>query len=161
MLFKTNQFNITLKKFSVSELKTQKSGEYISKLISLKDNFGDHGLVCFFTLKFLKKKIVVLDNFVMSCRVFGRFLEDWVFDKIKEILNKKKINNLIVFHDINEKNKPVRDFFDRLNIKEEKKNVSKIFLNKIHMKSKKNIKVYNINIHKITFKNANLYNVKK
>ena len=55
----------------------------------------------------------------------------------------------------------MRDFFDRLNIKEEKKNVSKILLNKIHMKSKKNIKVYNINIHKITFKNANLYNVKK
>ena len=161
MLFKTNQFNITLKRFSVSELKVQKSGSYISKLISLKDNYGDHGIVCFFTLKFLEKKIVILDNFVMSCRVFGRFLEDWVFDKIKEILNKKKINNLIIFHNVNEKNKPVRDFFDRLSIKEEKKNASKILLNKISMKLKKNIKVYNIDIQKISFKNSNLYNVKK
>lgn len=161
MLFKTNQFNITLNRFSVSELKTKKRGKYISKLISLKDNFGDHGIICFFTLKFFEKKIVTIDNFVMSCRVFGRFLEDWVFNLIKEILNKKKISNLIIFHNVNEKNKPVRDFFTRLNIKEEKKADSKIYLNKINIGLKKNIKVYNIDLNKISFKNAGLYNVKK
>lgn len=79
---KTNQFNFTQK--SLSEEKVETYCKDNSKWISyanLSDKFGDNGIVSFCFGR-VKNKILYLDNWVMSCRVFNRDLETVVINAL-------------------------------------------------------------------------------
>ena len=59
------------------------------ELINFKDKFGDHGIVGAYILKKHRKKNELID-FVLSCRVLNRYLEDFIIMKIiKNNINKK------------------------------------------------------------------------
>ena len=75
MTLKTNQFNLRTKRYSISEIqKFGKSKEYTVKLIQLSDLYGDHGIVGLIILKKLNNSSIFIDTFLISCRVFGRYL---------------------------------------------------------------------------------------
>ena len=46
-------------------------------MVSLKDVYGDHGIVSLVCLKVVRKKFIFIDTLLMSCRVLGRYLEEW------------------------------------------------------------------------------------
>lgn len=78
LLNKTNQFNATTRRYAaeeVSELAT--STEALVLQFRLLDRFGDNGLVSVMILRRASDEADALeiDNWVMSCRVFGRQLE--------------------------------------------------------------------------------------
>lgn len=78
LLNKTNQFNTTTRRYAaeeVSELAT--SAEALVLQFRLLDRFGDNGLVSVMILRRASDEADALeiDNWVMSCRVFGRQLE--------------------------------------------------------------------------------------
>lgn len=68
---KTNQFNLTTKRYTATELKniTEEKDNYLFALSS-SDKFGDEGVVSAVILKGNK-----IDSFLMSCRVFGKKIE--------------------------------------------------------------------------------------
>ena len=43
----------------------------IIKLISLKDIYGDHGIVGLYIVKEIDKNLAIIDTFLMSCRILG------------------------------------------------------------------------------------------
>ena len=47
-------------------------------LVRLIDEYGDHGIVSLICLKSCDKDVVLLDTFLMSCRILGRHLEAWI-----------------------------------------------------------------------------------
>ena len=58
------------------------------ELVNFKDKFGDHGIIGAYIIKKNKLKTEIID-FVLSCRVLNRYLEDFIIFKImKENLNK-------------------------------------------------------------------------
>ena len=59
-------------------------------MVNLNDVYGDHGLVGLICAKTIDAKFIFLENFLMSCRVLGRHLEAWMFNKI--VQNAKKNN---------------------------------------------------------------------
>lgn len=81
---KTNQFNTTQKNISVNEV-----DEYLSspkKFImsaNLDDKFGSNGII---TVVFgeLKKKTMSIKNWVMSCRVFNRSMENTILNVLEK-----------------------------------------------------------------------------
>jgi FkbH-like protein len=76
---KTNQFNTTTLRLSGEELSALASGsDSVTLQFRLLDRFGDNGLVSVMILRQDPADASVLDvvNWVMSCRVFGRQLED-------------------------------------------------------------------------------------
>jgi len=90
---KTNQFNFTLNRYTGLDLKKlTKNKLYSLEIISFKDKFGDHGIIGAYIAKKGKNKIDIID-FVLSCRVLNRFLEDYV---ILRIINKNKNNSVFI-----------------------------------------------------------------
>jgi FkbH-like protein len=87
---KTNQFNLNLKRLNQKEIiKLTKNKNYDLKMLSLKDDYGDHGLIAIYGINFQKDRFKI-DLFAMSCRVLGRYLENWILNEIK---NYAKIKN--------------------------------------------------------------------
>jgi FkbH-like protein len=79
LINKTNQFNTTTRRFTVDEVSALASGQKnITLQFRLIDRFGDNGLVSVMLLRPdpREQRILELVNWVMSCRVFGRQLED-------------------------------------------------------------------------------------
>ena len=87
---KTNQFNLNLKRLNQKEItKLNKNKNYDLKMLSLKDDYGDHGLIAIYGT-YLNKDKFKIDLFAMSCRVLGRYLENWILNKIKNHAKAKK-----------------------------------------------------------------------
>ena len=109
---KTNQFNLRTKRYSIENLnEMNKSKNFTICLVSLKDIYGDHGLVGLICLKTLNKEYFFLDTFLMSCRARGRYLEAWMLTKIIE--KSKLLGYKFIIGEFIEtkKNIPVKGFF--------------------------------------------------
>jgi FkbH-like protein len=77
LINKTNQFNTTTRRYSSDEVaRFAAAPENLTLQFRLVDRFGDNGLVSVMILRPAGDPGVLdLDNWVMSCRVFGRQLE--------------------------------------------------------------------------------------
>ena len=119
MTQKTNQFNLRTKRYSVNDILKLNKKEYTEiKLISLKDLYGDHGIIGLMILKKIDKYSIFIDTFLISCRVFGRYLETWMLYEIKKICKKKGINKIYGEHIVTDKNKIIcKDFFKKHSFK--------------------------------------------
>lgn len=75
---KTNQFNTTTRRYTAEEVaKFAVADETVSLQFRLLDRYGDNGLVSAMILNPdpRQPEVFEIDNWVMSCRVFGRQLE--------------------------------------------------------------------------------------
>jgi FkbH-like protein len=82
LIQKTNQFNLTTKRHSRSELQTllAKKGA-LGFCYQLRDKFCDYGIIAV-TLAERCRAGYELDTFLMSCRVVGRGVETFVFNHL-------------------------------------------------------------------------------
>jgi len=71
---KTNQFNLSLKRRSLPEVREARSSSTIL-ILSARDRLGDYGLVGLAIFECLGERLLV-DTFLMSCRALGRGIED-------------------------------------------------------------------------------------
>jgi len=79
LINKTNQFTPTTRRYSAEEVASfAASPDTVSFQFRLLDRFGDNGLVSAMILRPLDDQpdTLDIDTWVMSCRVFGRQLED-------------------------------------------------------------------------------------
>ena len=110
---KTNQFNLTTKRYSQEEiLSVVKINTNLSFMVQLNDIYGDHGIVGLIILKELEKKCLLIDTFLMSCRVFGRYLENWILNEIFKIANDNNFKFIIGNYIETKKNAVVKNFFN-------------------------------------------------
>lgn len=112
---KTNQFNFNKKYYSVEELRDNLSKGLLKYFtLRVSDKFGDYGLVGVILVKINNGK-VVLENYILSCRILGRRIEfdflDKVQDRIKDIYN-DKIQEFIFCKTA--KNIPAQNFYNQL-----------------------------------------------
>ncbi len=111
MTQKTNQFNLTTKRYTESDisemLKDKNKKIYIG---SVKDKFGDNGITLLCIL-LLDEEEAYIDEFLMSCRVMERKIE---FDFLRYIENKLKKEGYAALHGEflrTNKNKPASNFY--------------------------------------------------
>jgi len=79
---KTNQFNLSTRRLSLDQLRAMSvSGDTIVLAVSLADRFADHGLVSYLAASCSGSQMVITD-WLMSCRVFARTLEQFVFNHL-------------------------------------------------------------------------------
>jgi len=86
MTQKTNQFNLSQKKYSENEI-GQLSNSPCHRIFigNSKDKFGDDGTVLLMILE-IENGVAKIDTFLMSCRVIGRFLENHFICKVAKEL---------------------------------------------------------------------------
>ena len=79
LINKTNQFNPTTRRYTAPEVEAfSTSDRCLTLQFRLADRFGDNGIVSAMVLRADENDVSVfdIDTWVMSCRVFGRQLED-------------------------------------------------------------------------------------
>lgn len=137
---RTNQFNVSKNVYINQNLQSIiKSNKEIFYLLRLKDKYGDHGIVGLFHIIEKSKGEYQLYNFLLSCRILGRYVEYWLIREIQNILIKKSFNHLLIKPINTKKNKIALKFINSLNLFFDKKR--KAFI--LDKKSKiKNLDIY-------------------
>jgi FkbH-like protein len=103
LFIKTNQFNFSLNRYSGVELKKIISDvNYDVKLFDLNDRFGSHGVVGSYIVKKKTNTIEIID-LVLSCRVFNRYIEDYIIWHICKTYKARKILINYLSTDLNNK----------------------------------------------------------
>lgn len=78
LILRTNQLNFTKKRITLEELITiLNDTTYDCGYITVKDNFGDYGIVGFYA-----RKGDELEHFLFSCRTIGQMIEQWVYAQL-------------------------------------------------------------------------------
>ena len=80
LINKTNQFNLTTLRMTEAEVETLESAQDATTFcFRLSDRFGDMGLIAALICKHVNETTWQIENWVMSCRVFGRNVEHACF----------------------------------------------------------------------------------
>jgi FkbH-like protein len=113
LLNKTNQMNLQTNRYTDQELidRIQEMNQEIYAF-SVKDNFGDTGLTGVVGLK-IEDKVLLVTDFVLSCRVIGRKIEETMLSVLIDIAHKSQCDKVVAHYLPTEKNKPCFDFFMR------------------------------------------------
>lgn len=110
---KTNQFNLTTKRYTESDIENLMSdNSYDIYVASVQDKFGDNGKVLVIILK-INGKNAYVDTFLMSCRVMERNIEFEVMRLIENMLANKGCNMIFSCYNATKKNKPVEGFYEK------------------------------------------------
>ena len=138
---KTNQFNLTTKRYKESDIKIFMDDLNFDVItISLKDKFGDYGITGLSIIKCNKdSQHVIIDTFLLSCRIIGRNVEFVFFDFLIDFLKRKKIKTLETNFFKTKKNDQVKNFYDSCSLERtvSDKINTKYFLDLKKYKSKK------------------------
>lgn len=111
LINKSNQFNLTTKRYSQSEIDVILNSEkFIHLYGKLEDKYGDYGVVSVLIAQIINN-IVHIDLWLMSCRVLNRGMEYAMLDKLVEQAQLLNISKLIGYYFKTDKNKLVRDLY--------------------------------------------------
>ncbi len=111
LINKTNQFNLTTRRYSSEKVDYWLSDESILLYASLEDKFAEHGIVAISIVDFMKEKAHI-DVFLMSCRVLKRNLEYALMDEIIKVCNLKGIKTITAEYIKTAKNIQVKNLYE-------------------------------------------------
>jgi FkbH-like protein len=114
---KTNQFNLTTRRYSEADIKKYMEAVDVDVLsLRLLDQFGDSGLVGVCILKYIGQRAFV-DTFLLSCRVLGRGVEDVFIIQALKMARQHGCNAVIGEYYPTGKNAQVKDFYTKQGFK--------------------------------------------
>jgi FkbH-like protein len=114
LINKTNQFNLTTRRYTEEQIKTMsQSPEWWTRWYRLKDKYGDHGLIGVILAKKSGDSWHV-DDWLMSCRVLGRNMEDYMCAELLSAAAEGGAAKVIGEYIPTAKNELVKDMYTRL-----------------------------------------------
>ena len=114
---KSNQFNLTTRRYTVSEIdELMHSDDADVYSIHVADKFGDAGLTGVVITRLAEPDGMLVDTFLMSCRVLGRGVELSFWSALGQHALRAGRRNLVAEYRPTTKNAQVRDFWDRLGL---------------------------------------------
>ncbi|MBU0812615.1 MAG: HAD-IIIC family phosphatase [Gammaproteobacteria bacterium] len=118
LINKTNQFNLTTRRYSEAEVERIASDPAaVALAIRLADKFGDNGLISVVLARpdaSVASDELLIDSWLMSCRVLGRQVEDAVLDVLAAAATAAGYRALIGEYRPTERNGMVAEHFPRL-----------------------------------------------
>ncbi len=113
LLNKTNQFNLTTKRYTQREIaEILQAEERKVYLYRVADRFGDSGIVAAVIVDLDEQPFV--EEFVMSCRVMGKNIEYAIMEDVESDLRESGYTFLTGAYLPTAKNQPVAELYDRL-----------------------------------------------
>jgi FkbH-like protein len=111
---KTNQFNLTTRRYSQGEIETMAaSPNHLVLTMRVRDRFGDYGLTGVGILTFAEN-VAHIDSLLLSCRVLGRQAEFALLSRlIKGAWQRPGVTVVKGYFLPTPKNKQVEDLYDR------------------------------------------------
>lgn len=112
LIQKTNQFNTSYKRLSASDINSM-SDEFDSYtyVFSVSDKFGDSGIISALLATVVQNRVIV-EEWVMSCRVFSRTIEHAILSHLMTWAKHKKLQRIDIPVEPNKKNALVCEFLE-------------------------------------------------
>jgi FkbH-like protein len=114
LINKTNQFNLTTRRYSEDQVAAMAaSPDWWCQWFRLADRFGDHGLI---GVLLARKGLCEwrVDTWLMSCRVLGRQMEDFICACLLSAAQEGGASSVVGEYIPSEKNALVSDLYSRL-----------------------------------------------
>lgn len=93
---RSNQFNLRTVRYTEAEIEQiAKDDQYLTLSFSLKDKFGDYGLISVVIAKKQDEKTLFLDTWLMSCRVLKRGMEEFIINHVIEMAKENGFSKVI------------------------------------------------------------------
>ena len=116
LLNKTNQMNLSTRRLSEQEFtRWVKMNSNNLWTIRATDKFGDYGIIGILSIS-IKDNVATLVDFILSCRVVGRYIEESMIEFIKEFCQKSNVNKIIGKYKKTEKNSLCYNFLNKLQL---------------------------------------------
>ncbi|MBS0541818.1 MAG: methoxymalonyl-ACP biosynthesis protein FkbH, partial [Proteobacteria bacterium] len=114
LINKSNQFHLTGTRYSEAELSAlSASPDCFVRHLRLADRFGDSGLIACVVLR-RRDRAMHIDTWVMSCRVLGRTVEEFIANDMRAIALAQGCDRLVGRYVRSGKNGLVADLYERL-----------------------------------------------
>ena len=111
LTLKTNQFNLTTKRYQESDIKKlSEDDKYVIGCAQVKDKFGDNGITGVFIIQKENSKEWFIDTFLLSCRIMGREVEKGMLGYIMNKAKENGVEQIKAQFIPSQKNKPIEDF---------------------------------------------------
>lgn len=118
LINKTNQFNLTTRRYSEAEVeRIAGDARSVALAIRLADKFGDNGLISVVLARAdatVADDELLIDSWLMSCRVLGRQVEEAVLDVLAKAASAAGYSALIGEYRPTERNSMVAEHYPRL-----------------------------------------------
>ncbi len=109
---KTNQFNLTTRRYTSSEIEeVASSDDYIGLYGKLADKFGDNGLIAI-SIANIKGEEAHLDLWLMSCRVLKRDMEQAMLDTMVAQCKARGVKKIVGYYYQSAKNSMVEKLYE-------------------------------------------------
>jgi FkbH-like protein len=114
LINKSNQFNLTTKRYNEDELRQMMADPNVAGLqLRLLDRFGDNGMIAVVILR-REGGIGVIDTWLMSCRVLGRKVEEATLTVLAAAARRLGVTSLQGEYLPTAKNAMVKDHYSKL-----------------------------------------------
>jgi FkbH-like protein len=114
LINKSNQFNLTTKRYNEIEIKNfEEDKKFHTCQIRLKDKLGDNGMISVIICK-KNTKFWEIDTWLMSCRVLGRKVEIATLQNIIQNAKNNGADKLIGYYNKTERNGLIKDHYKKL-----------------------------------------------
>jgi len=111
---KTNQFNLTTRRYSENEIAAMEADpSYWTLQARLVDKFGDNGMICCVIAKDAPDDVLEIDTWLMSCRVLARRVEECCMAKLFEHARLRGKSTVVGRYRATAKNAMVKEFYAR------------------------------------------------
>jgi len=115
LINKTNQFNLTTRRYTEEDvLAIMENSRAFGLQLRLLDRFGDNGIIAIVIGKMNGAEDLVIDTWLMSCRVLGRQVEATTLNLIAETAKRLGARRLIGEYLPTKKNGMVKDHYAKL-----------------------------------------------
>ena len=114
MTQKTNQFNLTTRRYGESEVQKCLDEGWRVYCMSVKDRFGDNGITGTIFLKQLDDVTMSIDTLLLSCRILGKGIEEAFVKTVFNLLRLDGYRRLVAEYLPTARNGQTADFYDRM-----------------------------------------------
>jgi FkbH-like protein len=122
LLGKTNQFNLTTRRYSIDRVRDfMRDPACVHFCLQLRDRFTDHGLVALM-IAFAREGVLEIDTCLMSCRVIGRTVEAEMLKHLCLMAREKGCTAIRGFYFPTPKNGLVKDLYAKFGFTLEQEN---------------------------------------
>ena len=120
LTLKTNQFNLTTKRYQEEDIRKFSRGEdFLVSCTQVEDKFGDNGITGVFIVKKDNSKEWIIDTFLLSCRIIGKEIEKTMMEQIFQQAKCNGVERIRAKFIPTQKNKPAEKFLGDCGFKKE------------------------------------------
>jgi FkbH-like protein len=113
LIGKTNQFNLTTRRYQTEQLRALMSDpDVVHRFVKLRDRFADHGLISVLIAR-RQGQTLEIETWLMSCRVIGRTVEDALLARVCRVMQDLGCSILRGTYVPTGKNQLVRELYAR------------------------------------------------